>query len=171
MYYDTWVYNLTPDMQSGLSAIEIWSRSRFDPVWETFNNCHVWCFPTYVLEPNLHSRGVKIPKWDTRSRRWVNMGFIKMHSTQSGLFLNLLTGSFSPQYHVLFDDMLFTVMISTAADPEIWIRLVTWRDSRIEVMLDQEDDPELDDEWLTANDQLTRFSKSREQIIGWVKGS
>ena len=28
MYYSVWVYNRTPDMQSGLSAIEIWSRSR-----------------------------------------------------------------------------------------------------------------------------------------------
>ena len=38
-------------------------------------------------------------------------------------------------------------------------------------MLDQEDDPELDDEWLTADEQLTRFSKSREQIVGRVKGT
>ena len=32
MYYALWVYNRTPDMQSGLSAIEILSRSRFEPV-------------------------------------------------------------------------------------------------------------------------------------------
>ena len=38
-------------------------------------------------------------------------------------------------------------------------------------MLDQEDDPNLDDEWLTANEQLTRFSKAREQIVGRVKGT
>ena len=38
-------------------------------------------------------------------------------------------------------------------------------------MLDQEDDPELDDEWLTADEQLTRFSKDREQIVGRVKGT
>ena len=36
-------------------------------------------------------------------------------------------------------------------------------------MLDQEDDPELDDEWLTADEQLTRFSKAREKIVGRVK--
>ena len=29
MDYAVWVYNWTPDMQSVLSAIEIWSRSRF----------------------------------------------------------------------------------------------------------------------------------------------
>ena len=38
-------------------------------------------------------------------------------------------------------------------------------------MLDQEDDPELDDECLTADEQLTRFSKAREQIVGRVKGT
>ena len=46
--------------------------------------------------------------------------------------------------------------------------LVTSRNSRIQVMLDQEDDPELDDEWLTADEQLTHFSKVREQILGRV---
>ena len=35
-------------------------------------------------------------------------------------------------------------------------------------MLDQEDDPELDDEWLTADEQLTRFSKDRDKIVGRV---
>ena len=99
------------------------------------------------------------------------MGFSKMHSTQVGLVLNLLTGSISPQFHVVFDDMFSTVMSSTAADPEVWIRLVTSRNSRIQVMLDQEDDPELDDEWLTADEQLTRFSKAREKIVGRVKGT
>ena len=88
------------------------------------------------------------------------MGFSKIHSTQVGLVLNLLTGSISSQYHVVFDDMLSTVMSSTAADPEVWIKLVTSRNSRVQVMLDQEDDPELDDEWLTVDDQLTRFSKA-----------
>ena len=32
MDYSVWVYNRTPDMQSRLSAIEIWPRSRFEPV-------------------------------------------------------------------------------------------------------------------------------------------
>ena len=38
-------------------------------------------------------------------------------------------------------------------------------------MLDKEDYPELDDEWLTANEQLKRFRKAREQIVGRVKGT
>ena len=98
-------------------------------------------FSTYVLEPQLQKPGVKIPKWAPRSRRGVNMGFSKMHSTQVGLVLILLTGSISPQYHVVFDDMFSTVMSSTSTDPEVCIRLVTSRNSRIQVVLDQEDDP------------------------------
>ena len=62
-------------------------------------------------------------------------------------------------------------MSSTAEDPKIWIRLVTSRNSRTQVMLDQEDDPELDNEWLTADEQLTCFSKAREKIVGRVKGT
>ena len=38
-------------------------------------------------------------------------------------------------------------------------------------MLDQQDDPELDDEWLNVDEQLTRFSRAREQILGRVKGT
>ena len=38
-------------------------------------------------------------------------------------------------------------------------------------MLYQEDDPDLDDEWLTADERLTCFSKAREQIVGRFKGS
>ena len=53
------------------------------------------------------------------------MGFSKMHSTQVVLVLNLLTGSISPQFNVVFDDMFSTVIISKAADPGVWIRLVT----------------------------------------------
>ena len=68
MDYAVWVYNRTPDMKYGLSAIEIWSRSRFEPVAETLSNFHVWGCPTYVLKPKLQKPGVKIPKWDTRSR-------------------------------------------------------------------------------------------------------
>ena len=67
MDYAVWVYNQNPDMQSGLSAIEIWSRSKFEPVSETLRKFHVWGFPTYVLEPKMHKPGVKIPKWDHRS--------------------------------------------------------------------------------------------------------
>ena len=92
MDYAVWVYNRTPDTQSGLFAIEIWSRSIFEPVSETLINCHFCGCPIYVLESKLQNPGVKFPKWAPRSRRGVNIGFGKMHSTQVGLVINLLTG-------------------------------------------------------------------------------
>ena len=65
MDYAVWVYNCIREMKSGLSAIEIWSRSRFEPMSKTLSNCHVWGRPTYVLEPKFQKPVVKIPKWDT----------------------------------------------------------------------------------------------------------
>ena len=38
-------------------------------------------------------------------------------------------------------------------------------------MLDQEDDIQLEDEWLTADERLTCFIKSRQQVVVRVKGS
>ena len=87
-------------MQSGLSDIEIWSRSRFESVSETLSNCHVWGCPTYVLEPKFQNTGVKIPKWDPRIQIGVNMGFRNICLTQSRLVINLMTDSISSQYHV-----------------------------------------------------------------------
>ena len=80
------------------------------------------------------------------------MGFRKIHSMQVVLVLNLLTGSISPHYNVVFDDMLSTLMSSTASDPEVCIRLFISRNSRIQFMLDQEYDLELDDEWFTDDE-------------------
>ena len=49
------INNQIPVMNYGLSYIEIWSRSRFEPVSETLSICHVWflsniCFGTKVSE-------------------------------------------------------------------------------------------------------------------------
>ena len=97
------------------------------------------------------------------------MVFIKMHSTQVGFVINFLTGSILPQYHFIFDDIFSTVMSITDTDSEVYIRLFISRNSRMKVMLDQEDDPYLDDEWLTADERVTRFRKDRDKIVGKVK--
>ena len=94
MDYAVWFYNCIPDMQSGLSAIEIWSRSRFEPVSETLSNCHVWGCPTYVLETKVQTPGLNILKWDPSIKRGVNIDFSNMRSPQVGLVLNLLQVQF-----------------------------------------------------------------------------
>ena len=92
IYYAIFIYNMIIGVQYILSMIEVWSRSRFEIVSETLSNFRVWGFLTCVLEPKLQNPGMKILRWDTRSQMEVNMGFIKMHSTQFGLVMNLLTG-------------------------------------------------------------------------------
>ena len=73
IYYAVWVYNRIPGMQYVLSAIEIWSRSRFDTVSETHGKFYVWDCPTYFLEPKLQKPGENIPRWDIRSQIRVNI--------------------------------------------------------------------------------------------------
>ena len=59
--YAVWVFTCISDMQYGLSAIEIWSRSRFETVAENLRNSHVCGCPTYLLESKLHQSGVNSP--------------------------------------------------------------------------------------------------------------
>ena len=74
-----------------------------------------------------------------------------MNSTQLGLVLNLLDLSISPQYHVVFYDMLSTVVSGTAVYLEVCSRLITSSNSNIQIRLDQEDYPELYYDQLTAD--------------------
>ena len=117
MDYYVCIYNIIPVMQYGISAIDMWSRSRFDTVSEPLSNCHVWDCPTYVLEPKLQNPVLKIHKWDNKIQIGATMGFSMIHSKQVGLVLNLLTGSISPQYHVLFYDMFSNMASITSVDP------------------------------------------------------
>ena len=61
------LYNHTPNEASGISPIEIFSRSVSDH--KDLKNTHTWGSPVYVLEPRLTNAGGKIPKWQPRSRR------------------------------------------------------------------------------------------------------
>ena len=45
------------------------------------------------------------------------------------------------------------------------------RNSSIQVILDQEDYPELNENWLTSNDWLTIFKRSRYSILWNFKGA
>ena len=94
--YKAWVCNNLPKQDTGLSANDLWSRSKFSPVQETLARTHVWGAPTYVLEPKLQKNGIKIPKWAPRSRQGIFMGFSPRHSTLVTLILNLRTHSITP---------------------------------------------------------------------------
>ena len=65
---------------------------------------------------------------------------------------------------------MFSIVVSiTATDTEVWISLFLSSNSRIPVMLDQEDDPYLYGKWLNADKRLTCFITYIERILGRVK--
>ena len=120
-------------------------------VKHVLSSCHVWGSPTFVLEPKLQKPGVKIPKWAPRSRCGVNLGFSRLHSTLVGLILNPHSGIISPQFHVVYDD-LFTMVTSNGETEEVaklWEKLLTLPNNCLQVLLDEDDDPYLEDHWLT----------------------
>ena len=75
----------------------------------------------------------------------------------------------SLQFHIIFDAVLYTVVSIIAVYQEVCIRLVMSINSRIWVMLDQGNDPELFGKWLIAYDRLTCYNKSREDISKKIK--
>ena len=60
---DIYVYRNIPYRKYGLSAVDIWSRSRLDLVLEIMSKCCVWSCLKYVLESKFQKPGLKLPKW------------------------------------------------------------------------------------------------------------
>ena len=123
MDHAVWLYNRIPRQENGIAPIEIWSRTTIHPYDLIFSNCHTWGCPTFVLKPKLQKSGVKIPNWQPRSRKGLNMGFSKMHSSLVSLIFNQSTGSISPQFHVVFDDLFSTVHTNESETPREWSKL------------------------------------------------
>ena len=121
MDHAVWLCNHIPDKVTGLTPLELWTKSTCTPTptREILSHCHVWGCPVFVLEPKLQKGGIKIPKWAPRSRQGLNMGFSKSHSSSVALIMNLSTKSISAQFHTVFDDCFTTIPNSEGAiDPD-----------------------------------------------------
>eukprot|EP00804_Cyclotella_cryptica_P026596 CCRYP_014020-RA/>CCRYP_014020-RA protein AED:0.15 eAED:0.08 QI:0/0/0/0.75/0/0/4/0/791 len=90
----------------GLSPLELWSRVK--SVHSDISRAHVFGCPVYVLDPSRQD-GKKIPKWDSRARQGIFVGFLDKHSSLVPLVFNPRTQRVSPQYHIIFDDAFLTV--------------------------------------------------------------
>ena len=110
----------------------------------------------YVLEPKLQKSGVKIPNWASRSHFGIHVGFSKVHSSLVGLILNQATGSISSHFHVVYDDLFTTVYSKNAEVSESWRNIFTLPSACLQIPLDEEDDPELQDEGLTEEERHER---------------
>jgi hypothetical protein len=112
-----WVYNKIPHHGGALSPEELFCR--FKNPQSALSRGHVFDCPVYVLEPALQD-GKKIPKWDSRARQGIFVGFLKEHSTTVPLVLNPRTNHVTPQFHIIFDDAFTTVPSLTLNTVEQW---------------------------------------------------
>jgi hypothetical protein len=138
--YACWITNHTPNHKHGWMPIELFCGTNID--CQHLRRTRVWGCPGYVLSPTLQD-GKKIPKWAPKARRGQFLGFSKDHSSKIGLFRNLQTGSISPQFHVVFDE-LFTTVTSTDEDDDTWIELFV-ADREYYGPDEDEEDPDNDD--------------------------
>ena len=148
--YACWINNHTPNHKHGWMPIELFCGTSVD--CQHLRRTRVWGCPGYVLSPTLQD-GKKIPKWAPKARRGQFLGFSKDHSSKIGLFRNLQTGSISPQFHVVFDE-LFTTVNSVDEDDDTWIELFVsdreyYGPDEDEEELESDDMfPDIDPEWL-----------------------
>ncbi len=102
-----WIYNRVPNRQSGLTPLELLTKSKVDH--RDLLCAHVWGCPAIVLEPQLQNNK-KLPEWNRCA--WVGqiLGYLDKHLSLVVNMRHLLTGYVSPQFHVIFDDLFETVV-------------------------------------------------------------
>jgi hypothetical protein len=108
--YAVWIWNNLPAEDSGLSPVELFTRTTMSD-YRDLQRVRVFGCPVYVLDPKLQD-AKKIPKWNKRSWKGIFVGFSPSHSSTVVLVLNPQTGHISPQYHVVFDERFSTVSCS-----------------------------------------------------------
>jgi len=109
-----WLYNRTPNRLSGLTPLELITKSKADH--RDLLRCHVWGCPAIVLEPQLQN-DQKLPKWNRRARVGQFLGYSDQHSSLVANVRHMSTGHVSPQFHVVFDDLFETVIRTGDNDP------------------------------------------------------
>lgn len=169
MVYATWVYNRLP-LGDGPSPEEVWTKIKCPE--SHLPRAHAFGCPVYVLDPKLQDSG-NIPKWDSKARQGIFVGFSLEHSTNVPLVYNISTQHISSQFHVIFDDEFSTVpaLTSIVEQDETFERLF---ETSCERFLDEDDLAQvldlqvdengdviegsdlLDNEWLTPSQLLHR---------------
>ena len=101
------VWNHLPQSRSGLSPIELFTRTKW-PHHDLISHAKVWGCPVYVLDPTLQD-GKRLPKWTPKSHLGMYMGSSPSHSETVARILSLETGYVSAQYHVVYDELFSSV--------------------------------------------------------------
>ena len=164
MDYAIWCYNKLPPGGHGLSPEELWSSIKSPR--SGLPRAHVFGCPVYVLDPTLQDGG-KIPKWNSRARQGIFVGFSTKHSSTVPLIFNPTTQHISPQYHVIFDDAFSSVpsLTTPAERDEIFANLFhSSREKYIDEMDPEASEVQLDAEWLD-NDHTTSNDGVSEGVL------
>ncbi|KAL7484019.1 hypothetical protein ACHAW6_009661 [Cyclotella cf. meneghiniana] len=164
MNYAVWVYNRLPQQGAGLSPEELFSGIKCSR--SSLPRAHVFGCPVYVLDPRLQD-GKKIPKWDSRARQGIFVGFSPHHSTSVPLILNPRTQHISPQFHVIFDDAFSTVP-SLTNESERDHRFEQLFSTSTECYIDPTDitptSDLLDDHWLSPSELAARNLRRQQAL-------
>ena len=111
---------------------------------------HIWGFPLYIITKS-NQGATRTPKWETRSRTGIYLGYSPCHTSTVALVLNLRTGYISPQFHVFFDEKLSTAPYMTLFDPSPnWLLLLQHSSEKA-----TNDQTKLSNAWLHLTDQQT----------------
>ena len=94
--YAVYLVNRVPDPTTGLSPLDIFSRTRWPQ--RRLHDCHVWGSPAYLLDKKI-ADGMKIPRWRPRSERVVFLGISKKHAHTIPLVLNPRTRAITTPFH------------------------------------------------------------------------
>ena len=70
---------------------------------------HTWGCPVFFLEAPLQEGSSGLTKWEPREITRVYLGNSPFHAGSLAVVLNTINGHVSPQYHVVFDNILSTV--------------------------------------------------------------
>jgi hypothetical protein len=163
--YACWLHNHTPSQIHGCAPLELFCGTRID--CQHLQRARVWGCPGYVLSPTLQD-GKKIPKWAPRARCGQFLGFSKDHSSMISILCIIQTGSITPQFHVVYDE-LFTTVHSLEEDDPTWIELfVSDRDYYGPDEEEEESDvivfPNIDPSWLPIDETPTTTSAPESTI-------
>ncbi len=157
MIYAAHLWNITPKRSTELAPTEVFSGVKSD--YQELKNAQVWGCPVYVLEPKLQD-GVKIPKWQPRTRRGQYLGVSSHHASTVGLVRNLRTNRITPQFHVVYDDWFETVHADASEIPKEWPDM--FLNHRFKNELDG--NIQLDIDWLTEAEVKERERVERRSI-------
>jgi hypothetical protein len=154
-----YLHNHVPNPSTGIAPVDVFTKTRFEQ--RKLNDLHVYGCPVYVLNHTI-ADGKKIPRWQPRSQRMINMGHSPHHASTVPLVLNPNTGYFQTPFNVVFDDWFATIATDLADLPDFnspeWAKV--FGDSVFQYVLDDDDVADMID-LSTSGDVTIRGHRER----------